>query len=138
MINKLKFSIKRGYSLLKYKGKNTNVQFVGIVQIVFCLLAFYERLNSACPNCKSLVRHRHMWIFIKEMLEEQKNTPLKIIHFAPEKCLSSKLNNISNVEYFTSEYDKSKLEWISILILKKLIMKVIILIILFVLMFYRT
>tara|TARA_A100001015_G_C14951860_1_gene697081 strand:- start:641 stop:1384 length:744 start_codon:yes stop_codon:yes gene_type:complete len=110
MINKLKFSIKRGYSLLKYKGKKYKCPICGYCANSFLPAGLYEkRLNSACPDCKSLVRHRHMWIFIKEMLEEQKNTPLKIIHFAPEKCLSSKLSNISNVEYFTSEYDKSKL-----------------------------
>ncbi len=58
------------------------------------------RAHSRCPSCGSLERHRAMWLIVQaetKVLEE----PTKLLHFAPEKCLSKHFRKCPTLEYHT-------------------------------------
>lgn len=42
------------------------------------------RLNSKCPSCGSLERHRIQFLTIQELFKTLQTNTLKILHFAPE------------------------------------------------------
>lgn len=58
-----------------------------------------ERLNAKCPYCFSLERTRVLDLYLKEELGIYEKSGMKILHFAPENCLSRKLSSIENVVY---------------------------------------
>jgi SAM-dependent methyltransferase len=51
-----------------------------------------------CPRCNSKARHRRWWLF----LEQKTNlfaSPLRLLHIAPNYCLSRRFKQISNIDY---------------------------------------
>ncbi len=62
------------------------------------------RPNALCPSCLSLERHRLIWLY----LEEKTNffeTPLKVLHIAPEACFISRFQKLKNLEYITADIE---------------------------------
>lgn len=57
------------------------------------------RPNARCPECDSLERHRLIWLYLKESGIVLSSKKLKILHFAPEKCLSLNLKKIFGINY---------------------------------------
>jgi SAM-dependent methyltransferase len=65
------------------------------------------RPGSQCPKCKTLERHRMMWLFLKNhtnLLREQ----MRVLHVAPESALEQWLRPLSNLDYVTADIDPSK------------------------------
>ncbi len=61
-----------------------------------------SRANAMCPNCSSLERHRLMQLYF----ERKTNlfaAPLKVLHFAPEACFSSVLDNNPLIDYISAD-----------------------------------
>lgn len=56
------------------------------------------RQNAECPNCLSLERTRVLWFYLKDRVID-KNTPLKVLHFAPEYGLKKQLLKYKNLWY---------------------------------------
>lgn len=48
----------------------------------------YSRHRSRCPQCSSLERHRALALYYPRFISELPCKPDRIIHFAPEACLS--------------------------------------------------
>lgn len=72
-------------------------------------LPFGERLRiqARCPECGSLERHRLLWLFLQRetrLLEQ----PTRILHFAPERCLTIRLQQQPDIEHVTADLDGSK------------------------------
>ena len=59
-----------------------------------------DKTGNLCPVCGSLDRTRHLYNYIK------KNNLLKgkVLHFSPPKCLKDRFENLSNVDYFPTDY----------------------------------
>lgn len=70
-----------------------------------------ERLNARCPVCLSLERHRLLWLYLKNKTNLFTNR-LRVLHFAPEKCISDKLRKLSNIEYITADIDPEKADFL--------------------------
>ena len=54
-----------------------------------------------CPGCKSVERHRAVWLTFKErtnLFTEQ----VRMLHVAPEKCLGPRLEALPNVDYLSA------------------------------------
>lgn len=62
--------------------------------------------NSACPNCMCRARHRGLYFLYNEYLEKlsRKNSPVRILHFAPEPIFYNLFKNNKNWEYLTADY----------------------------------
>ncbi|SDS24443.1 Methyltransferase domain-containing protein [Gillisia sp. Hel1_33_143] len=59
------------------------------------------RQNSQCPVCKSLERHRMIYLFLKEKgLVFENSKTIDLLHVAPEKCIYDKIKYSNHIEYF--------------------------------------
>ena len=69
-----------------------------------------ERINAKCPKCSSLERQRLSFFHLKDMLPKDK--PIKLLHFAPEECLTEFFQIYPNIKYLSvdieSEYAMQK------------------------------
>jgi SAM-dependent methyltransferase len=67
-------------------------------------LRFGGRPNEWCPICRSLARHRLMYLYLRN--ETQLLTgksPLRILHVGPEFCLKGLLVSIPNATYVSAD-----------------------------------
>jgi SAM-dependent methyltransferase len=61
-----------------------------------------NRAGARCPRCGAFERHRHLWLFFDEwrvLFEEQ----LRVLHFAPEPSISSRLSGRQNLDYVAAD-----------------------------------
>ncbi len=72
------------------------------------------RPHCACPNCYSLERHRHFWLYLKTNHPEIFSENLTLLHWAPEKMLSKKLSSIPNITYIGGDLTPSEKSWCSV------------------------
>ena len=54
-----------------------------------------------CPFCGSLSRNRRLW----KLVNEQNRLNGSVLHFSPSRSLYRKLKNISNIDYYSSDYE---------------------------------
>ena len=67
---------------------------------MFVAFGFPPRFDAQCPGCRSLERHRLMWLFLdRSGLFAQ---PRKVLHFAPEPLLEEIVSAVADV-YETSD-----------------------------------
>jgi predicted SAM-dependent methyltransferase len=60
-----------------------------------------------CPYCGSGKRHRTMWMFLLKKTDLfTKN--LKVLHFAPEHCLSKPMKKLTNLKYLSADLDSPR------------------------------
>lgn len=64
------------------------------------------RRNARCPKCNSLERHRLYYLYLKNVVPEDR--PLKVLHFAPEKILTRLFTSYPNINYVSADIDPSK------------------------------
>jgi len=57
-----------------------------------------------CPNCLSLERHRLCCLYFKKTIN--KDVPLKLLHFAPEKFMETFFRSHKNIEYLSVDFKK--------------------------------
>jgi SAM-dependent methyltransferase len=63
---------------------------------------FNSRENVMCPGCFSLERHRLQFEYLRRQTRIL-NDPLRLLHFAPEKCLHDRLTRNRSLEYHTAD-----------------------------------
>ena len=85
----------------------TNLNQSNNSKIRFCPICgnFSEFLpvgnSEFCPKCKSLERHRFVYLLFKEKFKNiLSNQEIKLLHFAPEKCMYDFFSNKENIDYF--------------------------------------
>lgn len=64
---------------------------------------FNGRSKAICPNCRSLERHRFIWMVLEEQLKNQDHSECSMLHFAPEPCLSQYFEKLFGVNYITGD-----------------------------------
>lgn len=72
----------------------------------FCSFGVVPRPDALCPVCNSLERHRLLWIGLNYMSLLSANPKKRMLHVAPEACLSSKFKDI--FEYVSIDLDASR------------------------------
>lgn len=60
------------------------------------------RENAKCPNCKSLERHRLVWMFLRDEIRLG-STPTRLLHFAPERSIKAQMDRLPNLETVTAD-----------------------------------
>lgn len=63
-----------------------------------------NRQNSKCPRCRSLERHRTIWIYIKSKTDILKNKQ-KILYIAPEYCFRKQFDSLKNIQYISIDLE---------------------------------
>lgn len=62
------------------------------------------RRFSDCPYCGSIDKHRWIWEVIENEINAGSKSPLKILHFAPESVIESRLRAIrGGIEYISGD-----------------------------------
>jgi SAM-dependent methyltransferase len=67
-------------------------------------MPFRYRKNAYCPTCKSLERHRYIYLTLRDRLGFYKAPRKKVLHFAPDICLIPSIKNNRFIEYITADY----------------------------------
>jgi predicted SAM-dependent methyltransferase len=67
------------------------------------------RKKEKCPKCKSLKRHRFIYLFL-EKIGLLKNPKLKVLHIAPEECFSKIFEKIWNKNYITADLNNKNVK----------------------------
>ncbi len=62
------------------------------------------RRRVTCPFCQSYDRDRLLWLFLIRKLGIGQ-TPIKLLHIAPEATVGSKLQAMPNIEYLSGDLD---------------------------------
>jgi predicted SAM-dependent methyltransferase len=83
--------------------KNVECPFCGWQGKSFLPFGGVQRKNAHCPKCGSLERHRLAYLYLKEKIPTDKK--LKVLHFAPEKILTTLFKSYDNVDYLSADID---------------------------------
>ncbi len=65
-------------------------------------LRFGGRENDWCPSCLSLGRHRLLFLFLRDRMGFFTGR-LRVLHFAPERCLAREIRRHPAIEYVTAD-----------------------------------
>ena len=95
-----------------YDGEETSEDCICIIcgNIIPQFLPFvskhYTTKNVRCPICNSFKRHRALYYYMNEnnLLSGLMNNKMKLLHFAPEKCLYDILNVNKNIDYWPVDF----------------------------------
>lgn len=67
-----------------------------------------SRQDAQCPWCGALERHRLVWLFFQRFTDLLTGGGKKLLHFAPEPVLSSRLSKLPGLDYTSADlYDPS-------------------------------
>lgn len=59
-----------------------------------------QRYNAQCPVCRSLERHRALWLFFDNNMQFFSKENMRILHFAPESIFINRFSLNENIEYW--------------------------------------
>lgn len=67
-----------------------------------------QRNNVLSPSTLSLERHRLLWLFLKNETNfftrnPKADSPLKVLHFAPEQCFLKHFRDLNHINYTTTD-----------------------------------
>lgn len=68
---------------------------------------FRGRKTARCPECRSLERHRHLWLFL-ERKTDFFDRPRRLLHVAPEKALEPRLRAHPRIDYVAGDLNPSR------------------------------
>jgi hypothetical protein len=101
----LKLKINLYYQMIRLRGaldKGNNVE-CNICGSHFSRFSdFGSRPSVLCPTCFSLERHRLQFAYLTQHSGIFTDS-LKVLHFAPEKCLHEKISQNKKLEYETAD-----------------------------------
>jgi len=63
-----------------------------------------SKVNARCPKCKSLDRHRLLWLYFKDNPGLFKRG-MNLLHFAPEPCFENEFIRMKDINYITADLD---------------------------------
>ncbi|MCP1384333.1 class I SAM-dependent methyltransferase [Runella salmonicolor] len=66
-------------------------------------MPFRYRQNAYCPSCKSLERHRYAYLTLRDRLGFYDAPLKKVLHFAPDTCLSMTVKGNQYIDYLTAD-----------------------------------
>jgi len=70
------------------------------------LLSRHGHPNRQCPSCHSHVRHRAMWLFLRDRLAIQDRRP-RVLHFAPERGIAARMRAFG-LDYVSADIDAAR------------------------------
>jgi SAM-dependent methyltransferase len=81
----------------------------------FRFLRFGGRVNEWCPNCRSLGRHRLIYLYLEyRTLLLAGQQPARVLHVGPEFCLKPILAGIPHAKYVSIDLMVSIVDWLEV------------------------
>jgi SAM-dependent methyltransferase len=80
---------------------------------IFAYLPFGAilRKNAQCPNCRTMERHRALWLYFEKhtslFSDDKLSDVVKLLHFAPEKVFFDKFRSLNNIDYYPVDINPS-------------------------------
>lgn len=65
------------------------------------------RWGALCPFCRSLERHRLVWLYAQPRIEQQRP---RLLHVAPERCFEPRLRRMLGDRYTTSDVAATRVD----------------------------
>lgn len=62
-------------------------------------LTLYRPYHRWCPVCRSLQRHRFLWLFFTRSSAVNLASTRRLLHFAPEPCLADQFRRLPALDY---------------------------------------
>lgn len=88
---------------LVHRGNNRYCPICKNGSKAFLECGVIPRLDAACPFCKSLERHRFLWLYIEKKTQLFQKPPGRVLHVAPERCLEEKFRSAFGRAYVTAD-----------------------------------
>lgn len=84
------------------KGDNVHCPICNSKFKIFGNFGLNDRTNALCYNCRSLERHRLLFLFLQKNQDLFLNLdrPTRLLHFAPEKAFFDYFSNIPDLDYY--------------------------------------
>ena len=74
-------------------------------------LVLHRPYHLCCPICRSLQRHRFIWLFCNSKYMKYDSSPMRMLHIAPEHALSFRFAQNPDLEYLSADlYDPTAIE----------------------------
>jgi SAM-dependent methyltransferase len=93
----------RSVRSIPYRGSGRTCNVCGAEARAFLPFGNPRREEAQCWRCHSLDRHRFMWFFITRQLRDDLQPGSRLLHIAPEACLSSRLRTMLGSGYITAD-----------------------------------
>ncbi|HEX6289081.1 MAG TPA: methyltransferase domain-containing protein [Herpetosiphonaceae bacterium] len=69
-------------------------------------LALHRPYHAWCPICRSLQRHRWVWLCLQTQADLLRSERRRLLHIAPEPALAAKFKALPHIEYVSADlYD---------------------------------
>lgn len=65
--------------------------------------------NARCPGCGSLIRHRVLWLYLRDVLNIG-DRPTRLLHLAPERGIERRLRELPMIDYTCGDIDAALAE----------------------------
>lgn len=72
-------------------------------------LVLHRPYNRWCPVCRTLQRHRLLYLFLNRYSFITSETSQTVLHFAPEPGIACRLMQLSHVRYITTDIEPSSI-----------------------------
>lgn len=63
------------------------------------------RPNARCPDCRSLERHRGVWLYLRDHTDLCSSRPKRMLHVAPEPPITRRLREVPSLDYLSADLD---------------------------------
>ena len=114
MIKRILKNIKMNIQAIQYKGNDVHCPICGAEYKIFGKFGNTSRINAKCYKCKSLERHRLLWIYLQNktnLLNNSSisnNSPKRLLHFAPELSFYQIFSNADFIDYYPCDISPQK------------------------------
>lgn len=98
------FNVARG---AVYTGSARHCPCCGRSSRKFLPAGTKRREDAVCPSCGARERQRLLWLYLSRETDLSRR-PLRVLHFAPEECLSRRFRAQRNLSYVTADLEATK------------------------------
>ena len=92
---------------IRYRGKGYYCPICQTSLQQFLPYGVVPRPNALCPVCRSVERHRMIWLYFSHETNLFSSHKKKMLHIAPELCFIDKLSRLSQIDYLTADLTHS-------------------------------
>jgi SAM-dependent methyltransferase len=95
--------------ILFFSGQTVECPICGIRMRRFKKISKLRATASGnlCPRCRSLERHRLLWLFLQNRTDLFNGHEKTVLHIAPEPCFKGRIENLKNMHYIVSDLNSS-------------------------------
>jgi hypothetical protein len=95
------FALPDSFRLELFKGSQ---HYCPVCQShIRAFLALHRPYHAWCPICRSLQRHRLVWLFFQQKTNLFDSSPKRMLHIAPEPAFTARLRRLPQLQYLSAD-----------------------------------